>query len=108
MAKSGNQTQVGSSSPNNECSHREAVGVGLAYMRINKMSLYGLFCALRKHNGVYRNVHVVSIFEGSRFDAPTSPFFHIQRAKVACLRVCVGCVSCKSFFLYLLREYYMS
>lgn len=64
MAKSGNQIQVGSSSLNNKCSHREAVGVGLAYMCINKMALYGVFCALRKHSDVYRNVHVVSILRG--------------------------------------------
>lgn len=45
-----------------KCSHREAVGVGLAYMRINKMSLYDLFCALRKHSGLYRTVQVVKYF----------------------------------------------
>ena len=79
MAKSGNQTQAGSSSPNKTCSHREAVGHWPGIHRkklvfINRTPMHDLFCALRKHSGVYRNVHVVSIFKGSRFDAPTSPF----------------------------------
>lgn len=48
MAKCGNQTQTGSSGLNNECGHREAVGVGLAYIRINKMPVYELFLCLEK------------------------------------------------------------
>lgn len=42
------QIQVGSSSLNNECSHREAVDVGLAYIRINKTPVYELFLGLEK------------------------------------------------------------
>lgn len=58
-------------------SHREAVGVGLAYIRIKRRCM-NCFWTLRKSSGLYRNVQVVRLRRGGVGSTRLLPPFFTQ------------------------------
>lgn len=79
--------------------------IDLAYIRINKTPVYGIFLCLEKAQRYVSNCTCRKINWGDRNDAPISPFFSPYWTSIVLLDELVCRFLCKSCYLYLLRSY---